>query len=390
VPAPGILCVIPHAEAEFPPNPLVPHRVDLQPAQNYGILVGVPDAAPEDRLGLDAALELVKALQQAARTGGPLDVAVGVPDSDLDPAQGGGWPAARRIPAELVRSVLLDPALRPDPRGLALRGAALTGVLDLQAAELPCQLGLQLCHLAQPPNLERAIVPALGLQQCHLAGLWLDGARIDGNVFLDGLTATGEVRAPGAHIGLQLGLQGATLTNPGGDALSLDGARIDGNVFFDGLTATGKVRAPGAHIGGQLGLTGATLTNPGGTALNLDGARIDGSVFLDGLTAAGQVRAAGAHIGGQLGLTGATLTNPGGTSVTGATSCNQLRDSYPCLRPLLYSLDVVLPPTVTTGQSTAWRPTQEWIAYTLTGLKTFGWLLTALLVAGVTGLLRRT
>ncbi len=78
------------------------------------------------------------------------------------------------------------------------------------------------------------------------------------------------------------------------------------------------------------------------------------------------------------------------SSVTGATSCNQLRDSYPCLRPLLYSLDVVLPPTVTTGQSTAWRPTQEWIAYTLTGLKTFGWLLTALLIAGVTGLLRRT
>jgi hypothetical protein len=50
----------------------------------------------------------------------------------------------------------------------------------------------------------------------------------------------------------------------------------------------------------------------------------------------------------------------------------------------------VLPPTVSTGQSTAWRPTQDWIAYTLTGLKTFGWLLSTLLIAGAAGLLRKT
>ena len=96
----------------------------------------------------------------------------------------------------------------------------------------------------------------------------------------------------------------------------------------------------------------------------------------------------------------ASSTNPQGLSssasplaaisVTGATSCRELHGAYPCLRPLLYSLEVVLPPTVTTGQSTAWRPTQDWIAYTLIGLKTFGWLLTALLIAGVTGLLRKT
>ncbi len=87
----------------------------------------------------------------------------------------------------------------------------------------------------------------------------------------------------------------------------------------------------------------------------------------------------------------ATQNTPSVTAskVTGATNCDQL-GSYPCLRPLLYSLDVVLPPTVTTGQSTAWRPTQDWIAYTLTSLRTFGWLLTALLLAGVTGLLRKT
>jgi hypothetical protein len=77
------------------------------------MLLGVPAAAPDDRLGLGEALELVGAVRRAARTGRILDVAVGVPDIRLDPSQGGSWPATRRLPAELVRSVLLDPDLQP-------------------------------------------------------------------------------------------------------------------------------------------------------------------------------------------------------------------------------------------------------------------------------------
>jgi uncharacterized membrane protein YraQ (UPF0718 family) len=44
---------------------------------------------------------------------------------------------------------------------------------------------------------------------------------------------------------------------------------------------------------------------------------------------------------------------------------------------------------LTTGQSSSWRPTTAWVYYAWTFLKAFGWLLTALLLAGVTGLLRR-
>ncbi|GGC84994.1 hypothetical protein GCM10011512_09820 [Tersicoccus solisilvae] len=92
------------------------------------------------------------------------------------------------------------------------------------------------------------------------------------------------------------------MSNPDGIALGLDGARVDGGAFWDELTATGQVRAPGAHIGGQLALQKAILSNPAGDALSLDNARVDGGAFWDGLTATGQVRAIGAHIGGQLHL----------------------------------------------------------------------------------------
>jgi len=88
--------------------------------------------------------------------------------------------------------------------------------------------------------------------------------------------------------------------------------------------------------------------------------------------------------------TSAARASPGGlTTVTGATACASLADRYPCLRPLLFSLDVVLPPTVSAGQAAAWRPTANWMAYLLTSLKASGWILTALLLAGVTGLLRK-
>jgi hypothetical protein len=83
-------------------------------------------------------------------------------------------------------------------------------------------------------------------------------------------------------------------------------------------------------------------------------------------------------------------TAPPPAAVSGATDCDALAGRYPCLRPSLYALDVVLPPTVTTGQNVAWRPGVDWIAYLLTFLRTLGWLLTALLIAGVTGLLRKT
>jgi len=449
----------------------------------------------------------------------------------------------------------------PDGTALNLDGAQIGGDADCYQLTATGQVRAPGAHIRGQLDLRGAT-----LTNPDGTALNLDNTQIGGDADCYQLTATGQVRAPGAHIRGQLDLRGATLTNPDGTALNLDNTQIDGGAFCYQLTATGQVRASGAHVSGSLDLRGTTLTNPDGTALNLDDAQIDGGAFCYQLTATGQVSAPGAHISGQLDLRGATLTNPDGralnlvrarvdllifdnalavrgtlylpraeigtlvtgaepprplvaagwrvedligglrtdrkaaarwlasarqfvpqpwhelaqvydrngqpadarflrlsaahkttrqapwwsqpprwgygllvgygylpllagawllaailgtflitstqansflpsnptalqsalpktpaaSSVTGATPCNALRGSYPCLRPLLYSLDVVLPPTVSTGQSTAWRPTKDWIAYTLTGLKAFGWLLTALLLAGVTGLLRKT
>ena len=87
---------------------------------------------------------------------------------------------------------------------------------------------------------------------------------------------------------------------------------------------------------------------------------------------------------------------PAAPAITGATPCHQrhipaqVAATYPCLNPALYALDAGLP-TATGGTASAWRPTTNgWLPLTLTLLRTFTWITTALLLAGVTGLLRKT
>lgn len=303
----------------------------------------------------------VAKLVAAARSGDWLDLADG---EDDDPADADQWPDDRRVPADAIRAALLTPDLTPDPRGLRLHGADITGLLDLEYATVPCRLRLTNCRFSRPIHMEGATVDALVLRECHIQSLDLDGAQISGSVFLQEITATGGVRTLGSHIGGHLVLRDTTITNPGGIALYLDNARVDNSVQINGgftgevralgatvggsvvmsdatitnpgddalslhnaritedvvlsqgFTVIGRVRAIGAHIGGQLTMTGATLANPGGDALCLDSAQVAGDVFLKGINASGEVRALGARIGGQLNLRNATLTNPDGDALS--------------------------------------------------------------------------
>jgi uncharacterized protein YjbI with pentapeptide repeats len=281
----------------------------------------------------------VAVLVQKLEDGTPLDLA---PGEDVDLTQAAGWPESRRMPGEALRAALLEPNVNPDPRGLRIRGAYITGITDLADLQVSCGLHFDSCAFGQTADWSRVTVvslrltdctaPSLTLNEAHIGGvlvlrgatltnaggdaLSLDGADIKGGAFLDPVTVTGKARALGASIGGQLSLRGATLTNAGGIALSLDRADIKGSAFLDPVTVTGEVRALGASISGVLNLRGATLTNAGGDALSLEGADIKGGAFLDPVTVTGEVRALGASIGGVLSLRGATLTNAGGIALS--------------------------------------------------------------------------
>jgi hypothetical protein len=81
--------------------------------------------------------------------------------------------------------------------------------------------------------------------------------------------------------------------------------------------------------------------------------------------------------------------------ITGATPCEDLQDPSSCLKPGLYALDNALPGTVATGQAAQWSASgaqglDVWIPYVIIGLRIASWILVALFLAGVTGLIRKT
>jgi hypothetical protein len=256
-------------------------------------------------------------LREAMLIGRPFDLRTGNASVD-NPAHGAGWDRQRTVAAVLVADLLTDWEGPRRPRVLRLAGARIVGQLNLEATELLCPVVLWSCWFAEPVILDEAQVPALRLPGCHLPGLSADQLTTRGNLELSkGFTATDEVSLRGAHIGRNLGLDGATLSNPGGDALGADGLTVDREMFCrQGFMATGEVRLRAVHIGGNLDLDGADLSNPHEDALSADALTVDrGVLCLDGFTATGEVRLIGAHIGGQLDLSGATLSNPDGRAL---------------------------------------------------------------------------
>lgn len=108
-------------------------------------------------------------------------------------------------------------------------------------------------------------------------------------------------------------LDGANLANPGGTALGATQITVDRDMCCrEGFTATGRIELDDAHIGKQLTLADASLTDPD-TVLSAANLTVTQDVsFGIGFTAVGEISLPGARIGGDLDLAGASLANPAG------------------------------------------------------------------------------
>ena len=177
-----------------------------------------------------------------------------------------------------------------------------------------------------------------GAQLRNDSGPALHGERLQvgGSIFLhSGFIATGAgelgaVRLLGAHIGGDLGCDGAQLRNDSGPALRGSGLQVGRSMFLrNGFMATGAgelgaVRLLGAHISGDLACNGTQLRNDSGPALHGERLQVGGSIFLHsgfiatGAGELGAVRLLGAHISGDLGCDGAQLRNDSGPALRGS------------------------------------------------------------------------
>jgi hypothetical protein len=295
------------------------------------------------------------------RAGGPSDGLAGA----------ASWGPERTVRAEVIRGLLLganpgEPGAAPAVR---LRGARITGRLDLMGATAGCPLVCEECVFEEEPRFVEAVTRTvrivrsqlpgcngtrmrldgiLNLQACEIGGvLRLDQARIAGQLCLreavigpaaggravpapvlsaegmavDGgvdavrLTVHGAMSMRVAAITGSVDLSGARITCPGQRALILSNAVVSGKFDGGGLSVAGEMRMHNTRIAGSMIMSAARLENPGGEALSAGGLSSGGVFFTDHFTAVGGMRLIGAQLDANLTLTGAALSNPGGAAL---------------------------------------------------------------------------
>ncbi|MGH3847243.1 MAG: hypothetical protein ACRDS0_38355 [Pseudonocardiaceae bacterium] len=127
------------------------------------------------------------------------------------------------VRAELLRELLLKRCDKPpDPRGVRLHRARITGTLDLTHVRAEIGMDLVGCTFDHPVLMKGAHLPWLALTGSSVPALHGDLLQVNGDLSLDeGFRATGHgevgaVRLLGARITGELSLSGAELTHQAG------------------------------------------------------------------------------------------------------------------------------------------------------------------------------
>ena len=284
----------------------------------------------------------------------------------VDLSLGATGPAVIR--AEVISALLLG-AAEAEPGGTAgirLRGATVTGCLDLTAGSAAwplvcdgCQFDTEIRFMDSTLRtvcILNSEMPALDGTRLHLNGildmtgsqvagtLRLQQARVEGQLRLHGIRvgtagagavavlarglsvdgeadcarmeARGLVSFEGAAVTGTLNLADAQILCPGERGLDLNHAMIGGTLACSGLAVDGETRANNCRISVELVMRGARLDNPGGIAFFAGGLDVGGGAFISqGFSARGEVMLIGARLAANLSIRKSTFDNPGGTAV---------------------------------------------------------------------------
>lgn len=298
---------------------------------------------------------------------------------DLDNYQ--CWDASRILRAEFVTWLCVDSEVTSliSHKGVRIKGARITGQIDLENAVLQFPLVLETCVMLDVPREEEcaivlrdAVVPKLSLAGSHTGPIDATGlhtksslclcngfhakgeinllnARIEGDLdcrkgkfenphgknailadrmtvygrvlMCEGFEAIGRVRLCATDIGWMLDCSDGTFKNDNGLALLAAGIETkNGSIWLARAKCSGSVHLGKARIRYDLCCRDAELSNPEGKALNLKGMALEGSVFLNAnkggkFSAEGEVTLERASIGGNLDCRGARFSNSGSTAL---------------------------------------------------------------------------
>lgn len=225
------------------------------------------------------------------------------------------------IRADFIRFLMLggDDRAPVHERGVWICGAYIDGDIFLDGCNSDFPLRLQGCWIVGSLNATNAKTRMLSLEGCRVGGIEADCANVDGAVVLrNGFISQGVVRLFGAKISGPLDCQdGLLLPDAAGDALICSSAEISGYVRLNGaFEAHGEVRFVAANVTGDFICTSGRFKSldealkPKGNALSCSSVSVDGAVHLEKCTFEGLVNLDDAQITRGLYCSDSAFNNP--------------------------------------------------------------------------------
>lgn len=223
---------------------------------------------------------------------------------------------ARVVRAAFLRFLILggEPGCRPHEKGVLVRGAWISDVLDLEACRVFRDIGLNDCHFEAAPVLRAAIINRLFLDGSRLPGLQAERLEARGGIYLRGAEVEGGINLDQARLGGNLECDGAAVRNRGGYALLARSLEVR-NLLLRGATLRGGASLSGATLDADLDAAGAVIAAFENTALDAAEITSHGSVLLRNAQIAGEVRLTGSAIAGDLDCSGTAVENEGSAAI---------------------------------------------------------------------------
>lgn len=246
-------------------------------------------------------------LWDAYPSGAVVDLGAGRPDGADDPT--------RLVRAEVIAALLLGARNGKPGRvpAVRLKGARVTGALNVSGGEVGCELRLRDCVLDQTPDFSNARARQLRFGDCAMPGFDGGGLHVDGFLSLSGSQVEGEIRLIRGYVSGGFRMNGVRVHNPDGYSLFAGGLTVDVGTFIRDSDLTGGVRLTGARMNGGVFMEGTTLRGGTHYALDCDNVLVEDRMECsEGFTAKGTVRLRGARVNGTLSFHNGALRAPDG------------------------------------------------------------------------------
>ncbi|MCM2576489.1 oxidoreductase [Streptomyces meridianus] len=246
------------------------------------------DAEPPAELEPTAA---ERSMWQAFRNGTVCDLRAGDQEQD-DTAGPYPWGPERAVRARLVALLLLDgpPGLPGRVAALKLRGALVTGALDLSGGTVEPYVELRDCRFEHEVLLPECRFTTLRMTGCLIPRLEAARLTTEGDLHLPRCTVPGGMRLTDAHIGTDLLLNQLTVhPDRRGRSIAADGLSVAQDLQAEMLESRGEISLRGAQVGVSFSMRGSRLSNPYGRALNAPQLTVARSLYLTSIGLSGML-----------------------------------------------------------------------------------------------------